>query len=102
MWKVVVGLILVLLVTTTRWTTIDTVTFTVSDKERVTLEDSSYFLVYTDMGTFKNTDSWFNLKVNSGDLQGKLVNGERFTCTKNMFRVPMLSWYENLLECKKL
>lgn len=79
----------------------DEVTFTVSDKERVITEDASYYLVFTDKGVFKNGDAYWQLKFSSSTLQGKLVNGETFTCTKNFWRVPFLSWYENLLTCNK-
>ena len=80
---------------------LDEVTFTVSDKERVITEDDSYYLVFTDKGVFKNADAYWQLKFSSSTLQGKLVNGETFTCTKNFWRVPFFSWYENLITCTK-
>lgn len=77
----------------------DTTTFTVSEKERVTKGDDSYYLVYTDQGVFKNEDSWLQLKFNSSDLYGNLKNNTEYTCTKNFWRVRLLSMYENLITC---
>lgn len=82
--------------------TLDETIFTVEDKERIVSQESSYYLVFTDNGVYKNTDSLLQLKFNSSDLQGQLKRGKTYTCTKNYWRVPFLSMYENLLECKEV
>lgn len=79
----------------------DEVTFTVKDKERIVKNEDSYYLVFTDKSVFKNEDSWWQLKFDSSELQNQLVRGETFTCSKNFWRVPFLSMYENLIDCEK-
>lgn len=78
----------------------DEITFKVKSTERITLEDTSYYLVLTDKGAFKNSDDWWQLKFSSSDLQSKFVKDQEYTCTKNFWRIPLFSVYENLITCK--
>ena len=53
----------------------ETVTITVTDKERITEKDSdggtsSKYLIFTDSETFENTDSTLFWKFNSSDVYG--------------------------------
>ena len=71
---------------------------TVRDKERV---DGRY-LIYTDKGTFRNTDSWLFLKFSSADMQGKLGVGETFKIKANGWRIPILSKFRNIITAEKV
>lgn len=75
------------------------VTITVEDKERVTDGDTSKYLVFTDKGTFENTDSLFEGKHNSSDVYGKLKRGKTYDCHVQGHRHPWLSMYENIISC---
>ena len=79
----------------------DEVTFTVKDKERVVKNEDSYYLVFTDKGVFKNSDAFWQLKFDSSEVQNQLVRGNTYTCSKNFWRVPLFSMYENLIDCKE-
>ncbi|MCP3686087.1 MAG: hypothetical protein GY861_25860 [bacterium] len=78
----------------------DSVEVTITGKERINTQDTSYYLVFTDKGAFKNDDDLWQLKFDSSELQAKLIEGDTYTCTKNFWRVPFLSMYENLLMCQ--
>lgn len=58
-------------------------------------------LVYTDKGTFENTDSWFPLKRDSSDLYGKLHEGNTYTCEVVGWRVPVANKYPDLIRCER-
>ncbi len=77
-----------------------TESFTVKSLERINTKDSGYYLVLTDKGAYKNTDSLIQMKFNSSDLQSTFENGKQYTCTTNWFRVPLLSMYRNIISCK--
>lgn len=76
-------------------------TFTVTKTERVNQGDNSKYLIYTDNGVYENTDNLLLGKFNSSDLYGDILEGERYTCNATGFRVPILSWYENLISCER-
>jgi len=78
------------------------VTITVVDKERICSsqnEDCKY-LVFTENGTYENSDTLLNLKFNSSDIQGSLRPGQTYDVQVWGFRQPILSWYPNILEVK--
>lgn len=77
-------------------------TITVSDKERVCSSDTHdcKYLVFTETGTYENTDTLLNFKFNSSDIQGQLKPGNTYEVEVWGFRVPVLSWYPNILEVK--
>ena len=70
----------------------------IKDKERIVQSESSYYLVYTDKGVFKNTDNIYFLKFGSSDLYNELEVGTTCDLKVNWFRVPFFSMYENILE----
>lgn len=88
------------------YNTSETVTFTVTGKERIvetsgsgeTLSVDSKYLVFTDVETFENTDMLFAGKFNSSDVQGKLFVDSTYTATVYGWRIPFLSMYRNLGE----
>jgi len=78
-----------------------TITLTVTGKERINTQDVSYYLVFSEEGAFKNDDDLWQLKFDSSELQAKLKEGGTYLCTKNFWRIPFFSMYENLLECSE-
>lgn len=99
---VVAGLFMALIIAVPviSYTTVDHVTVTVTDKERVVKRDDSYYLVFTETEVFKNEDAFLFFKFNSSDVQGKLRVGETYDVKVNGFRVPFMSAYRNILKVK--
>lgn len=59
------------------------------------------YVVYTANEVFENRDSWWVLKFNSSDVQGKLrVNGN-YCLMVTGFRVGWLSWYRNIVSVRE-
>lgn len=59
-------------------------------------------LVYTDKGTFSNTDSLFPYKQNSSDLYGQLHKDGTYKCEVAGWRIGLFSQYPDLIKCKEL
>ena len=78
----------------------------VTEKERVNYskDDSRYLIwVETDDGdsvVLQNTDSLLRGKFNSSDYYGKMDVGNRYAFTVIGYRVPLLTWYQNIIEIK--
>jgi hypothetical protein len=84
-----------------------TYVITVTDKERVNKDSDSRYLIFAekengDTIVFENTDNWFKLKVNSSEKQGQLKIGEKYKLTVVGYRIPILSWYENIIKIEKV
>lgn len=82
-----------------------TVTTTVTDKgiKRSTGENASdKYLIYTDDGTYEITDSLLKWRWNSSDLYGAIEIGETYELTVAGFRIPLLSFYPNVYEARKI
>lgn len=85
--------------------TADHVTFEVLKTERIVESHSddkgshvtSKYLVFTDGETFENTDTMFYWKWNSSDLYGRLEPGRSYRAKVYGWRVPMFSWYRNIV-----
>lgn len=81
-------------------------TATVTDKERVMSRSDSKFLVYAELDptkkvrVFQNTDSLYEWKWNSADVQASLKVGETYRIGTYGWRVPILSWFENIVSVK--
>mgnify|MGYP003641915783 CR=1 FL=1 len=73
----------------------------VLDKERITKvtdgSDHSYYLVYTDTGTFKVEDSIVLFRFNSSDVYGKLYKDSVYNIKTVGFRSGFLSEYPNII-----
>ena len=80
--------------------TTESVVVTVTSKERIHNEDESIYLIYTDEGVFKNTDSIYYFKFNSSDIYGELKEGESYRLNVYGFRIPFLSKYKNIINFK--
>jgi hypothetical protein len=85
--------------------TAEDVTFTVRKTERIVEAEAtdegsrvtSKYLVFTDRETFENTDTLFYWKWNSSDLYGKLETGRTYRAKVYGWRVPIFSWYRNIV-----
>jgi len=87
------------------YATKDTVQFTVD--RPVEGGGESKFLIFTktDAGTeevFENTDSWFNLKVNSSDLQSQFKSGKKYSARVYGWRFRPFSMYRNVLSATEI
>lgn len=85
----------------------DTVTVTITDKERVVNQNSSRYLVYTEtrngnIEVFKNTDNLWYFKFNSSDVQAKLKPGEEYNLRVYGYRIPYTSTYRNIIDVDEL
>ena len=85
-------------------------TVTITDKERVTTRfakgkiNSKYLIYGKDENgktyIFEDTNTLFRGKFNSSDVYGALKKGETYELTVIGFRVPILNWYENIIDFK--
>lgn len=80
-------------------------TVVVTKVERITKGDSSKYLIFCerengDVIVYENTDSWIRGKFNSSDLYAQIKVNKKYTFTLTGYRVPFLSWYENIIKIK--
>lgn len=85
---------------------------TITDKERITESSkdsgsaSKYFVFVDDENgnslVFENMDCFMRWKFNSSNLQGKLKEGNTYKITVIWYRVPFLSWYQNIIKAEEL
>jgi transketolase N-terminal domain/subunit len=82
--------------------TVEEVTITVTDKERVVKSSGdnveSYYLVFCEEEIFKNDDALLHGKFRSSDIQGKLKVGETYKVKVFGWRVGFLSMYRNIVK----
>jgi hypothetical protein len=89
----------------------ETYRVTIIDTERIVESSgettSSRYLVFTELsngGTrvFENTDSVYEMKFDSSDIQGRMkgLQGQEVDIDTYGFRVPFLSMYENVLDVR--
>jgi len=73
----------------------------VQDKERVCdAQRSCKYLIFTDKGTFENTDSLLRGKFDSSDVYGRIQKGQQYDFTAQGFRQPVFSMYPNIIEVR--
>jgi hypothetical protein len=77
---------------------VDNVTITIKDKERIHDGMSSYYLIFTDSEVFKNEDNILFWKFDSSDVYNKLEVGHTYNVDVNWFRIPFLSAYRNIIK----
>ena len=82
------------------YASIDDITLTVDEKERITTNNDSYYLIFTEKEVFKNKDSIWFFKFNSSDVYAQLKAGETYSCRVNWYRFPFLSMYRNIIRCE--
>ena len=81
---------------------VKTIDVVIRDKERITTgmgeSLSSKFIVYTEGEVFENTDNLMFFKFNSADVQNNLEPGKTYKIKVAGWRIPMLSYYRNILK----
>lgn len=85
----------------------ETTTTTVLDKERVCDSDGSNgtsceYLIFTEAGTFKLTDSIFAGRWSSSDAYGRVKRCHRYEIDSYGWRLPFFSVYPNIKEMEDL
>lgn len=91
-------------------------TVTVTSKDRITesskdSDGNSYttskYLVFADDESgnslvFENTDCFIRFKFNSSNIQGQLKEGHTYKIVVIGYRVPFLSWYQNIIKVEEI
>lgn len=91
-------------------------TVTITEKERITESSkdsdgnshtSSKYLVFADDENgnslvFENADRFIRWKFNSSNVQGQLKEGHTYKITVIGYRVPFLSWYQNIIKVEEV
>lgn len=80
---------------------------TITSKERINkpLAEGgfeSFYLVYTDKGTYKVVDDLIIFRWNSSDVYGSLKQGSCYSLSAYGLRVPFFSWYKNMYNTKQV
>lgn len=83
---------------------VETAVAKVEGKERITEsvgdQIESFYLVYTDKGTFKLEDDLFRGNFYSSDVYGKIKQDSTYTFKTSGYRIGFLSSYPNIIEVK--
>jgi hypothetical protein len=83
---------------------VNTIEAKVEGKERITQsvgnEIESFYLVYTDKGTFKLEDDMFRGNFYSSDVYGKLKQDFTYKFKTSGYRIGFMSSYPNIIEVK--
>lgn len=104
---IVIAIVIGLIVDITGSFNDHTYAITITDKERITEQNDSKYLIYgTDKKgqdyVFENTDNLFRGKFNSSDVYGSIKKDKTYEVTVVGYRVQFLSWYENIIKYKEL
>jgi hypothetical protein len=96
---IIFGVILIPMVTVSCVKNLSTsqVSFKVTGKERVAENKSGKYLVFTDKTTFSIEDTWIHWRWDSSDFYGKIQIGKTYEAKVQGWRVPFMSWYQNLI-----
>jgi hypothetical protein len=70
---------------------------TITHKERVETQKHSGYLIFTDQGTYSNTDALLHGKFNSSDIYGRIEIGKRYRLTSYGWRIGVTSSYPNII-----
>lgn len=83
---------------------VNTIEAKVEGKERITQSVGntieSFYLVYTDKGTFKLEDDMFRGNFYSSDVYGKLKQDSTYNFKTSGYRIGFMSSYPNIIEVK--
>jgi hypothetical protein len=83
---------------------VNTIEAKVEGKERITQSVGntieSFYLVYTDKGTFKLEDDMFRGNFYSSDVYGKLKQDSTYKFKTAGYRIGWMSSYPNIIEVK--
>ena len=77
--------------------------YRIKKTERVCRSSNNcYYLVFTDKGVLKNSDSILNLKFNSSDMHSELDPGNVYNLKTVGIRAGVLSSYPNIIKVGKV
>jgi len=83
----------------------ETVTVKVTDKERIVEmidgTSNSYYLIYTDKGTYKLEDDLFYGNFRSSDWYGQIKRDSSYTFDLVGYRIGFISSYQKIIKFKK-
>jgi hypothetical protein len=86
------------------YTNVNTFEAKVEGKERITKKSGdnieSFYLVYTDKGTFKLEDDIFRGNFYSSDVYGKLKQDSTYKFKTSGYRIGFMSLYPNIIKVK--
>jgi hypothetical protein len=86
------------------YTNVNTIEAKVEGKERIVKKSGddieSFYLVYTDKGTFKLEDDMFRGNFYSSDVYGKLKQDSTYKFKTAGYRIGFMSEYPNIIEVK--
>lgn len=80
-------------------------TITKTDRECKSTETGAAecrYMVYTPDEVFENVDSFMHFKFNSSDYNNKLLPGKTYKLTVYGWRIPLLSWYRNVINYEEI
>lgn len=84
----------------------ETVTAQVTDKERIVeMSDgssNSYYLIYTDKGTYKLDDDLIYGNFRSSDWYGQIKRDSTYTFDLIGYRIGFISSYQKIIKFKKI
>lgn len=78
------------------------ITATYKGYERIVTSEDSYYVVFTDIEVFRNTDYLLTGKFNSSDIIRVLEQGKTYQFEVVGWRIPFLSSYRNILSVREL
>jgi hypothetical protein len=64
--------------------------------------DQKYLIETTNHGVLEDTDNYLYLKFDSSDIYGQLQPGHTYTFTTVGWRIPLLSWYPDVLSVQEV
>lgn len=79
----------------------------VTDKESITQDGGHRYLIYCETKdgetkVFENTDQLIYGKFDSSDVYADIEVGKTYNFTVSGVRVPVFSWYENIVDYKEV
>jgi hypothetical protein len=103
---IVVMIIVGIFFSISRYNNKQTVKTKVTDKERITTSGSdgnvkSYYLIFTEAGTFKLEDDLFYGNFNSSDWYGRIKRDSTYTFDVIGYRIGFMSEYPNIVNFKE-
>lgn len=60
------------------------------------------YMIQCDDKVYEITDLFFKFKFNSSDIYAKLEKNKKYKITTTGYRIPFLSWYQNINEVEEL
>lgn len=98
----IVALTVLIGIVTVPYSTQETLTVEVLEKERVMSNGDSSYLIFTNKEVFLNGDCYRLLKFNSSDVYGKIAVGKKYKVKVYGFRLPIFSWYRNIISVEEI